>query len=991
MRATSSLRWFSVGMLALAAWAARAQTRPPAPGAAAEQPAVATVGSRRIPTSEFEQRAAQSLSDYQARSGTAVPGDLLPIIRRQILESLIRTDLLTLEAERRGVTASGAEAEEQLKRDPFFSPGGRFDENRWNSVKASGSPAFQDALRQIRLRLAAQKFGQKLERDNAPSDSLLRATAERSLRHVSFDYLALRGETFDGGFPEPRESEILAYYRSHASEFRRPDRAVLSTLFFDQPALPASLQSNAAEKHAWDLRMRRAADSVLVALRSGASFDTLGARFGVRHDVVVTRDNFPGYWQGGPQDVAAVFSTQPGVVLRSAVPGRPGYLVVRVDAITPSHTALLAEVAREIRTRLRTEAAARRDERELRPIYEQLGDSLAGPAIRLRYAVIDTGGVDPGQPSEADLDRYYRGHIAEYSTFDEPSASIRTRPLAEVRDELRSRWTRDRRVELTRLISEGLQLAWSKGRRDPALERSAKFIREVGPVPLGAVPDTGEGGAALVEALRLSGQSESVGASRFSRGSVVYQVLERLPRWRPSLEQARGALIERRDLVKANDELAGARKLFEQRRAAFATGNIIRFSRLLVSPPDPRDVQLTRAEVERYHRRHFDKYSASEMVEARHILISPTGPGPAADAVARARADSILARVRAGEDFSSLARRTSDDPATRERGGDLGSFGRGVMLDEFERAAFGMNPGEVTGPVRSPVGYHIIKCVNHLPTYSQPLEWIYGNVGYDAALEKADSLAARRADSLFRSVRTIARARSAANQLRLSILPTTHPIGQQVFVEELIPFFNYLEGMKPGEMYPGVIRVKGLGFVLAWVDSITPPDPPTWESSRDQAVELYRRGAGGRAMRAKCAELDSMLAAGWSLDSLATLWGGLERATDFVPGAGIKALGGSGWKLDSLAFGAGGGRPLAVGERSSWVPLPIGYGMFSLLEVFAPNPSQLAARMQNDRRIEIDRRLHEVFEGLKQRYPVRILDSALREISLPPLPPSPLQ
>lgn len=976
-------------MLVLTAWTAWAQTQ--APGTAAVTPAIATVGTLRISKGEFEQRASIALSEYEARSGSAVPGDLLPMIRRQILEGLIRTDLLTLEAQRRNLTASEAEAESQLKLDPFFSPGGRFDENRWNNVKSSGSPAFQDALRQIRLRLAAQKYGQKLERDNSPPDSLLRATAERSLRHVSFDYLALRGETFDGGYPEPREYEILNYYRSHAGEFRRPDRAVLSMLFIDQPPPPPGLPSNSSERRAWDVRMMQVADSALTGLRSGASFDTLGARFGVRRDVAVTRDNFPGYWQGGPQDVAAVFTTRPGEFLHSPVAGRPGYLVVRVDAITPTHTAPLVEVSREIRTKLRAEAAAQRDERELRPIYNQLGDSLAGPAIRVRYAVIDTGTIEPGQASEAELDRYYRGHIADYSSFDAATASIRTRPLVEVRDDVLLRWRRDRRVELSRLTAEGLQVAWTKGRRDPALERSARLVREVGPIPIGAVPDTGAAAAALSEALRQSGPLVSVGSSQFARGSVVYEVIERLPRWRPTLDQARAVLIERRDRNRAAEDLAGGRQLFESQRAAFVTGNVIHFSRLLVTPPDPRNVTLTRAEVERYHRRHFDKYSASEMVEARHILISPTGPGPAADAAARARADSILARIRAGEDFATLARRTSDDPATRERGGDLGSFGRGVMLDEFERAAFGMNPGEVTGPVRSPVGYHIIKCVSHLPTYSQPLEWIYGNVGYDAALEKADSLAARRADSLFRNVRTIARARSAADQLKLSILPTTHPIGQQILVPELIPFFNYLEGMKPGELYPGVIRAKGMGFFIAWVDSITPPEPPTWESSRDQAIEVYRRGAGARAMRAKCAELDTMLASGWSFDSLATLWGGLEHAVDIEPGAGIKALGGAGWRLDSLAFGAHGGRPLRVGERSGWQPLPVGYGLFLLREVFVPNPGQLAARMQNDRRIEIDRRLHDVFEGLKQRYPVRILDPMLSEISLPPIPSSPLR
>ena len=993
MRATSSERWIAIAMLALAAWTADAQTQTPAPApaGAATPPAIATVGTLRIPKSEFEQRAALGLSQYRDRSGSALPEDLKPLVRRQILESMIRTELLTLEARRLGMTATQAEAEEQLKRDPFFSPGGTFDQNRWNNVKASGSPAFRDALSQIRGRLAAQKLGQKLEREKAPPDSLLRAIAERALRHVSFDYLALRGDEFDGGYPEPRESEILTYYRAHTADYRRPDRAVLSTVFFDHPALADSLRSRPAAQRAWDARMKQSADSALVALRGGASFDTLAARLGVRRDVVVTRDNFPAYWQGGPQDVAAVFSTRPGGILGAAVPARPGYLVVRVESVTPSRIAPLSEVSRAIRARLRAEASAQRDERELRPLYVQMGDSLAGPAIRLRYAVIDTATIDPGEPSAADLDRYYRGHTADYSSFDATTSSIRTRPLADVRDDVRLRWRRDHRLERARSAVEGLQVAWSQGRRDAALEHEASLIKEVGPVPIGATPDSGAVGVALSTALRTAGERESSGAAAFARGTVVYAITERLPRWRPTFEQAHAALVERHAQLQSGADEAGARELFKNRPEAFATGNVMNFSRLLIPVPDPREVPLTREEVERYHRKHFDRYSASEMVEARHILISPTGPGPAADAAARARADSILARLRAGADFGETARRTSDDPATRDRGGDLGSFGRGVMLDEFERAAFAMSPGELSGPVHSPVGWHIIKCIAHVPTYSQPLEWIYGNVGYDAALEKADSLAARRADSLYRSVHTVAGLRAAARKLRLETLPTTHPIGRPILVPELAPFFNYLERMKPGEVYPGVVRAKGLGFFLAWVDSITPPETPTWESARENAIELYRRGAGVRAMRAKCAELDSMLASGWSLDSLAALWGGIERVDDVEPGVGIKSLGGAGWVLDSLAFGARGGRNLAIGERSGWVALPVGYAMLRLRESAAANPAQLAARMQNDRRVEIDRRLFEVFEGLKQRYPVRILDPLLREVSLPPMPRSPLE
>lgn len=74
-----------------------------------------------------------------------------------------------------------------------------------------------------------------------------------------------------------------------------------------------------------------------------------------------------------------------------------------------------------------------------------------------------------------------------------------------------------------------------------------------------------------------------------------------------------------------------------------------------------------------------------------------------------ARGEAVLAEIEAGKNFADLARDVSEDPGTAERGGDLGFFGRGEMVPEFEEAAFILEEGEVSGLVRSAYGYHIIK------------------------------------------------------------------------------------------------------------------------------------------------------------------------------------------------------------------------------------------------------------------------------------------
>jgi peptidyl-prolyl cis-trans isomerase SurA len=93
-----------------------------------------------------------------------------------------------------------------------------------------------------------------------------------------------------------------------------------------------------------------------------------------------------------------------------------------------------------------------------------------------------------------------------------------------------------------------------------------------------------------------------------------------------------------------------------------------------------------------------------------HQVIIPSQPSDAAVAEARALADSVLVRIRNREDFATVARRFSDDEGTRDQGGDLGWFKRGELLAAFDAVVFDvLRPGDVSLPVRTALGFHIIK------------------------------------------------------------------------------------------------------------------------------------------------------------------------------------------------------------------------------------------------------------------------------------------
>ena len=103
-------------------------------------------------------------------------------------------------------------------------------------------------------------------------------------------------------------------------------------------------------------------------------------------------------------------------------------------------------------------------------------------------------------------------------------------------------------------------------------------------------------------------------------------------------------------------------------------------------------------------------FEAPEEVEASHILIRF---GDDKDA-AKAKAEAILADLKNGADFATVAKEKSEDPGSGAKGGDLGRFGRGRMVKSFEDAAFALKkPGELSGLVESQFGYHILKLKKH--------------------------------------------------------------------------------------------------------------------------------------------------------------------------------------------------------------------------------------------------------------------------------------
>ncbi|TJY44434.1 peptidylprolyl isomerase [Cohnella pontilimi] len=129
------------------------------------------------------------------------------------------------------------------------------------------------------------------------------------------------------------------------------------------------------------------------------------------------------------------------------------------------------------------------------------------------------------------------------------------------------------------------------------------------------------------------------------------------------------------------------------------------------------EIKPTEDQLKKYYEDNKADFGTAEKVRASHILLAT-----------KAEADAVLAELKKGADFATLAKQKSTDPGSKDDGGDLNYFGHGEMNEQFETAAFKLNVGEISGVVESPNGFHIIKLTDKkpavTPSYDQVKEQV---------------------------------------------------------------------------------------------------------------------------------------------------------------------------------------------------------------------------------------------------------------------------
>jgi peptidyl-prolyl cis-trans isomerase D len=358
----------------------------------------------------------------------------------------------------------------------------------------------------------------------------------------------------------------------------------------------------------------------------------------------------------------------------------------------------------------------------------------------------------------------------------------------------------------------------------------------------------------------------------------------------------------------------------EQRIIRYLLVDTSRLRRLLEVDP---------VEIDEYYQSHSDEFIEGEKARVRHVLIRVDPNANQSDkAEAKLTADSVAEMARKGADFAELASKHSDDPGSKDQGGDVGWFGRGQMVSAFEEAAFGAKPGEIVGPVESEYGYHIIKVEGFRPESQKPLDEVREQVRFSIIEGRSAAEAELRATAL-----------EARLQGELVEADTGDELWQQIADEDEAVALNLSPAFGRDEVIPGIgndpelatevfVAEAGVlggkkavarGWIVWQVKEIRPAGVPPLEEVEAEVSRQVQQAKALDLASAKAEQLVSEWTAGMEAEALAATVGGtVAQAEDHTRGASIPDLG-IAPALDDVVFAAAAGNvvgPVRVGDQA---------------------------------------------------------------------------
>jgi peptidyl-prolyl cis-trans isomerase D len=360
-------------------------------------------------------------------------------------------------------------------------------------------------------------------------------------------------------------------------------------------------------------------------------------------------------------------------------------------------------------------------------------------------------------------------------------------------------------------------------------------------------------------------------------------------------------------------------------------------------------------QVQQYYLSHQKDYQVPEEVKVRHILIKvDAGADPKVDAAAKQKAEDLLKQIKGGADFAALAKANSDDPGSKEQGGELGMIQRGVTVPPFEKAAFALAPGQISDVIKTRFGYHILKVEEKQTAHLKPLDEVKAQIVATLTRQAEADQQANFAQQL------------ATEAAKSGLAKAAEAHHLQVVTSDYVPQNAVLPGLPDGAKLltlafsakPGgapQVSSTGEGFAVFQVEDSKPAHAPTFEEYKTHLVDDFREQQLPQLLARKTNELADKAHAENNLAQAAKEAGATMKSSDLVGHTGQVP------DVGDLSTAAPDLFDLKVGQISKAINTGHSGIVAKIDEKQEPTPDEIAKNFDNTRESLLNERREQMF------------------------------
>jgi peptidyl-prolyl cis-trans isomerase D len=355
------------------------------------------------------------------------------------------------------------------------------------------------------------------------------------------------------------------------------------------------------------------------------------------------------------------------------------------------------------------------------------------------------------------------------------------------------------------------------------------------------------------------------------------------------------------------------------------------------------DVQVTPEDLRSYYDQHREQYRVPEQVKVSHILIKTPLPGPDGKvdekgvAEAQHRAEDLLKQLKNGARLEDLAQKYSEDPGSAKQGGSLGWIGRGQTVPEFEKVAFSLPKGQVSGLVKSSYGFHIIRVDDKQEAHMKTLDEVKAEIEPVIKHQKGQQIAQQKADALLKQAKAEGLDAAAAEQ-KVQVI-TSDYFSRKDMLPGLGPATQFMDAVfAEQEKSPPDVAPASQGIVVFQLTGVKPASTPTFEEIRSRVEDEFKNERSSTLLSQKAQELSDRAKAEHDLKRAAKELGATMKTSDFVlPDGQVPDVGSMSGQA-SVAF------TLKPGEISGPINSGANAVVLQVLEDQKPSEAEFAAK-----------------------------------------------